>query len=49
MAMLMNFSHGAAVEVSLLERAVASAEEVHKQAVANPSTEFLFPGAPLVK
>ena len=45
MATSMNFSHGTDVEVSLLERAVASAEEAHREAVANPATEFLFPEA----
>ena len=45
MATSINFPPGTDVEVSLLERAMASAEEAHREAVANPATEFLFPGA----
>ena len=45
MATTINFLPGTDVEVSLLERAVASAEEAHREAVVNPAAEFLFPGA----
>ena len=48
MATSMNFSHGTDVEVSLLERTVASAEEAHREAVANTSTEFCFLELPIV-